>query len=238
MKRFVGLTLLALILIGICVRAASWQYDRHVTRSEFNKLIESNIQKPTLAESDLVNLSQSNLAWRQIKMSGTFQPQFEILIRNRYHNGEYGFGVITLFQSDSGKKYWVDRGWVKAGPDAKTPPKITPVNSKPTSITGRIHIEEINQSIAGTLFAMPRGDGTSELQKWNNQIQVDSEPIYLDLEDSAIKEFVPEYPTLLPELSNGPHLAYTLQWIIFAALVVIGYSMIIREDYRERKAIN
>jgi cytochrome oxidase assembly protein ShyY1 len=41
-------------------------------------------------------------------------------------------------------------------------------------------------------------------------------------EDLLLK---PKVPAQIPELSDGPHLAYALQWIFFAGL--IGYGRIL-----------
>ena len=38
----------------------------------------------------------------------------------------------------------------------------------------------------------------------------------------------PDVAAQLPELSDGPHMAYALQWIFFAGLVVYGRILIRR----------
>jgi len=232
MKRFLGLTVLALILIAICLQAASWQYDRHVKRSTYNSLIEANLDRPLLQEAQLASLTIEDISWRELQLTGNFEPRKEILVRNRYNNGEYGFGVVTLFRSNTGRNYWIDRGWTKAGPDAKTPPKTQPVDDSQVTILGRIHTDRIDRQIGGTLFAVPSGNGSSELRQWDNQEQIKTEPIYLDLIDVDNQAFLPSNPTLIPALSDGPHLAYTFQWVIFALLVLFGYVLVIREDFK------
>lgn len=232
MKRFLGLTVLAVILIAICLQAASWQYDRHVKRSTYNSLIEANLDRPLLQEAQLASLSIEDISWRELQLIGNFEPRKEILVRNRYNNGEYGFGVVTLFRSNTGRNYWIDRGWTKAGPDAKTPPKTQPVDNSQVTILGRIHTDRIDRQIGGTLFAVPSGNGSSELRQWDNQEQIKTEPIYLDLIAVDNQAFLPLSPTLIPALSDGPHIAYTFQWVIFALLVLFGYVLVIREDFK------
>jgi surfeit locus 1 family protein len=236
MKRFLGLTVLAVTLIAICLQAASWQYDRHIKRSSYNSLIEANLDRPLLQETQLASLSVEDISWRKLQLTGYFQPEKEILVRNRYNNGEYGFGVVTLFRSNTGKNYWIDRGWAKAGPDAKTPPKTQRIDDRQVIILGRVHTDRIDRQIGGTLFAVPNGSGSSELKQWDNQEQIKTEPIYLDLIDASDKTLVPLNPTLVPGLSDGPHLAYTFQWIIFSLLVLFGYGLVIREDLKERRS--
>jgi cytochrome oxidase assembly protein ShyY1 len=193
-----------------------------------NELIRANV-----AKAPITDLNLNEVAWRSIKITGRFSPESEILVRNRYHEGKYGFGVVTLFQSSAGKNYWVDRGWVVAGKDALTPPETQAVSNELISIQGRVRAENIESQIAGTVFAVPGNDGESQLARWNNEKEITTEPFYFDLINSDNSTFTPDVPAALPELSDGPHLAYSVQWILFAGLVLFGLYLVIRE---ERKA--
>lgn len=234
MKKIFGVTLLAILFIGICLRAADWQYDRHQARSSFNSLIEANLDRSTLNESEIPELGKDAIAWRLIELKGIFDQQREILIRNRYNNGQYGFGVVTLFISDAGRKYWIDRGWVEPGPDAKTPPKVSKIGTEEVTILGRARYGEIEKGVSGTVFALPNADGTFTLQKWNNSEGIETESFYIDLISTSNKDFDPEFPAPLPELSDGPHLAYTVQWLLFALFVIFGWFLILREEFRSK----
>lgn len=235
MRRFLGLTFLALIFIALCLQGARWQFDRHEVRSAKNDLIRANIDRPGISESELAGVPIREIAWRKIELTGNFVPTTEILVRNRYYQERYGFGVVTLFQSVSGKSYWVDRGWVPPGPDALTPPVRKPVTSEVVTLTGRVRIEDIENQIGGTVFALPRADGSSQLKIWNKEGAVDTEAIYIDLIEASDPAFNPDAPVALPVLSDGPHLAYTFQWLLFAGFVVFGWFLVIREDRRAKR---
>jgi surfeit locus 1 family protein len=228
MKRIVGATLLALFLVALCLQGARWQYDRHEVRHAKNELIRANVQKPFITEPELSTPIQ--IAWRTIELTGQFDPSNEILVRNRYHDGQYGFGVVTLFTSSSGKRYWVDRGWVKAGADAQTPPDVKVVDSAEVTITARVRVEDIESQISGTVFALPGNDGTTKLTKWDNESSLVTEPIYFDLISASRASLNPDVPTRIPELSDGPHLAYTVQWVLFALMVIFALYLVIREE--------
>jgi cytochrome oxidase assembly protein ShyY1 len=194
-------------------------------------LIRKNVSiAAPLTEDDLNSKTASEIAWRSIALEGNFDPSKEFLIRNRYHEGKYGFGVITLFISDSGKRYWIDRGWVIAGKDAQTPPVVQKVDSLPVEITARVRTSEIETRVKGSVFALPGADSTPKLVKWNSEQAIETEPIYFDLISSSNPEVTPEVATALPELSDGPHLAYSFQWILFIFLVLFAWYLIIRED--------
>ena len=231
MRRLITVSILALLLIFGCVQGALWQYDRYETRHANNELIRKNISIATLlTEDELSSKTASEIAWRSISLEGNFDPSKEFLIRNRYHEGKYGFGVITLFISNSGKRYWIDRGWVIAGKDAQTPPVIQKVDSLPIEITARVRTSEIESRVQGSVFALPVADSTPKLVKWNSEQAIETEPIYFDLISSSNPEVTPEVATALPELSDGPHLAYSFQWILFIFLVLFAWYLVLRED--------
>ena len=231
MRRLITVSTLALLLIFGCVQGALWQYERYETRHANNELIRKNISiAALLSEDELSSKTASEIAWRSISLEGNFDPSKEFLIRNRYHEGKYGFGVITLFISDSGKRYWIDRGWVIAGKDAQTPPVVQKVDSLPIEITARVRTSEIESRVQGSVFALPVADSTPKLVKWNSEQAIETEPIYFDLISSSNPEVTPEVATALPELSDGPHLAYSFQWILFIFLVLFAWYLVIRED--------
>lgn len=234
MRKILGATLLGILLIYACIQGALWQYDRHETRHAKNELIRQNVSLPTISETQLQTLSKSEVAWRKISLSGNFVPEKEILVRNRYHEGNYGFGVVTLFNSESGKSYWVDRGWVIAGKDAQTAPEVVPTDSSPISIEARVRVEGIESQVQGSVFAVPGNSGQQKLQKWNSDQSVNTEQVYLDLVSASNARITPEVPTALPIIGDGPHLAYSLQWIIFALLVVLAWVLVIREERRSQ----
>ena len=65
-------------------------------------------------------------------------------------------------------------------------------------------------------------------QSSNTATGIDS-PFYLDLLSGSVPELTPKVAAELPELSDGPHLAYAVQWIIFAGLIMYGRFLIRRE---------
>jgi cytochrome oxidase assembly protein ShyY1 len=230
MRRFVTITALALALIFGCFQGALWQYDRYQVRHANNDLIRNNVAKTLISESSLSSSKESEIAWRRIELVGAFDPSKEFLIRNRYHEGKYGFGVVTLFKSESGKKYWVDRGWVIAGKDAQTPPSVQKITNEKVQITAHVRVQDIESQVQGSVFAIPGSNSTPKLTKWNVDQSVATEPNYFDLISSSNPAFTPDVPTPLPELSDGPHLAYSFQWILFIFLVAFAWYLVIRED--------
>ena len=223
-KYFFLKSIVALALICLCLIAAQWQYNRGVDRHARNSLIEANIAAPNISLTSAVSDLKKN-EWRTVTTTGTFDSSKTILLRNRYFEGKYGFEFLTLFQNSSGQKFWVDRGWLIAGKDALTAPLIPSTPTGSVEITGRLRLD--SSLPRGSFFALP-ASGTGLISKWNAQNEVATEGFYLDLLNGSLSELTPNVPAQLPELSDGPHMAYALQWVFFGGLVGYGRILIRR----------
>jgi surfeit locus 1 family protein len=217
-------SIIALLLVILCLWGSQWQYHRGVDRHARNAVIEERIAKSPI-ELSSVKGNLPEYEWQSVVVNGSFNPDKQILLRNRYHDGKYGYEVLTLFTSSDNKSFWVDRGWVKAGATATTPPIVTELPQGQVSITGRLRLD--SSLPRGSFFALPgKGDGlVSEL---NAQSQLDTEKFYIDLLSGSDTSLTPEVTAQLPELSDGPHMAYALQWIFFGGLVIYGRILIRR----------
>ena len=214
-------TLIALLLIVGCLWASQWQYQRGIDRHQRNSAIEAAVLRPIIS---LDEVAENAIAfeWRTIETTGEFDPENQILLKNRYFEGVYGYEVLTRFQLLDGRNLWVDRGWVKAGKDARTAPVITPIPKGDVAIKARLRLDRSLPQ--GAFFALP-ATGAGMISKLNAQSGLKSEGFYLDLIGGADPLLKPKVPAQIPELSDGPHLAYALQWIFFAGL--IGYGRIL-----------
>ena len=221
-------SLIALLLIVMCIWAAQWQFQRGIDRHQRNSLIESQL---TLPEIDISKIASANtiditaFEWRTVSAAGQFNPAQQILLKNRYFEGVYGYEVLTRFKLTDGRYIWVDRGWVQAGATATTPPVITKVPNNEVSITGRFRLD--SSLPRGSFFALP-GSGEGLVSELNAQSQLDTEKFYIDLLSGSDPSLTPDVPAQLPSLSDGPHMAYALQWLFFGGLAVYGRFLIRR----------
>lgn len=217
-------SIIALLLIILCLWGSQWQYHRGVDRHARNNIIEKRIAQSPI-ELTTVKGDLADYEWQRVVVAGTFNPDKQILLRNRYNDGKYGYEVLTLFTSTDNKSFWVDRGWVQAGATATTPPVVTALPSGEVSISGRLRLD--TSLPRGSFFALP-GKGEGLVSELNAQSQLDTEKFYIDLLSGSEKSLTPEVTAQLPELSDGPHMAYALQWIFFGGLVLYGRILIRR----------
>lgn len=217
-------SLIALALVVLCLWGAQWQYHRGVDRHARNTVIEERITRDAIALSEIDGNLENN-EWQTVSTSGSFDQSQQILLRNRYSEGKYGYEVLTLFTSTTGKKFWVDRGWVQAGATATTPPVITKVPDSEVNITGRFRLD--SSLPRGSFFALPNS-GEGLVSELNAQSQMDTEKFYIDLLSGSDPSLTPDVPAQLPSLSDGPHMAYALQWLFFGGLAIYGRFLIRR----------
>ena len=235
MKRFfnpVSLlqSLVALALVAGCLFAAQWQFSRGANQSATNKIIAANLDLPSLSMNEIKDLDAVSNQWRKVTLQGSFSQDKQELVRNRYHEGKFGFEVLTLFTATNGENFWVDRGWVAAGPNAATPPIVEPVASGNLEITARIRSENLSRQLQGSFFVTR---ATSEKPESIKKLQgAEASAYYLDLLGSPDGNVKPLTEIELPELSNGPHYAYGIQWLAFALLALIGRFLLFRETKR------
>jgi cytochrome oxidase assembly protein ShyY1 len=220
----------ALLLIAGCLWAAQWQYHRGVDRAERNNQIEARADLPAITIAKAKIDAPAN-EWRAIKVSGEFDSTRQILLRNRYFEGKYGFEVLTAFNEIGGDEFWVDRGWVQAGASATIAPELPALPTGTVTIEGRLRLDRSLPQ--GKFFAIPTGGKGGLISEANaqssNQESGINSSFYIDLLSGDKPELSPAVPAALPELSDGPHFAYALQWIIFGGLVVYGRFLIRRE---------
>jgi len=220
-------SLIAILLIAGCLWASQWQFHRGQDRSARNATIEERIDIPA-ADLNLLKSTVEENEWRAITTTGTFDANQQILLRNRYFEGKYGYAVLTRFTTESDDSIWVDRGWVAAGASATVAPETPPVPAGIVSITARLRLDSSLPS--GSFFALPINRDGELISKLNAQSGSASEDYYLDLIEGSLPSLTPTAPAEIPSLSDGPHLAYAVQWVLFAGLVVYGRYLIRKMD--------
>ncbi len=219
-------TVLALVLIGLCLWASHWQYARGVARHHRNFVISSHVNQP-VTTLDAIGGDVAGAEWRKVSITGKFDPSHQILLRNQYSQGAYGFDLLTLFTDSASRTFWVDRGWIAPGKSATATPQLPVTSSGDVAITGRIRLEDSLPQ--GSFFAITPGS-KNLISKWNAQSKTSgkTENFYVDLLSASDPAMSPAVPVELPELTDGPHMAYALQWLFFAGLAGYGRLLLRR----------
>ena len=231
-----------LVLVG-CIALFSlgiWQLQRLDSRRSFNATVEQRFDEPVVSLTELipdgiVNNSDgaielaTSVEWRAVTASGTYLPEHELRVVNRSQNGRAGDNLVVPLQLDDGRVLLVSRGFVPLGIEDPEIPALE------VEVTGRLHPSQERSLLGardpaeGVLTEVQRLD----LVRLDPQIPGDLLPVYMDLLSSVPPEIpgLPE-PVIAPDLSEGNHLSYAIQWFTFSLAVLAGWAVALRVSWR------
>jgi surfeit locus 1 family protein len=223
-------TLLVFLGTAVCIRLGIWQLDRLEQRREFNAQVVSMQAAPMLDLNAGTPDDISSMEWRAVTVTGEYDFENQVALRNRYHETRYGYHLVTplLF---NGTAVLVDRGWVPADADWRDfdiPGAVT--------LTGQIRLGQGKPVIGGVADALPE-DG-SPLKVWNNldvermaaQFPYPILEVYIqpDVGDGDVTPPIAYQPEI--ELTEGSHFGYAFQWFTFATILFVGYPFYLRKQ--------
>lgn len=226
-----------LVFIGtaVCIRLGIWQLERLEGRRTFNAQVESMRAAEPLNLNENIPSDIKSMEWRAVTVTGEYDFENQIALRNQYHNNEYGYHLITplLF---NGTAVLVNRGWIPA--ETNSAPQDWRVYDETGKVTihGLIRLGQGKPAFGGVADALPL-DGT-KLEVWNN---LDIEKISAQFSYPILKIFIQpnidENDSIPPiayqptiELTEGSHFGYAIQWFIFATILFFGYPFYLRKQ--------
>ena len=231
-------TLLVLLAVVVMVRLGIWQLDRLAQRKAFNARVEAQLFEPAL---ELTNpnlaLDLYNMEYRDAKVSGEYDHENQVVLRNQDWQGRLGVHLLTpLIIDGSEQAMMVDRGWVPyedftAGNlEQYDQPGVVEVN-------GPIRRSQTKPLIGGQEDQLP-GPGEPPLMAWywininsiSDQLPYELLPVYLHSSPDPTLDKLPYRSQQELELTEGSHLGYAFQWFTFAAILGIGYPIYVRKE--------
>ncbi len=228
---------LAALAVGLFLAAGFWQLSRLSDRIARNDLIRSRAaSEPVLLSAALATVTgdpSHELEYRTVTVTGTYDPERELLVRSRSLGGLPGFHVVTpLLVGD--EAVLVNRGFV---PQELDDPPIGPASPPAGTVTVQGRVRASTEAPA--IGPKDPTEGLLELVFWldveriSRQMPYRLAPVTLEL-ISQKPGSTSELPVILPEpvLDDGPHRGYAIQWFSFALIGLVGYALLIRRTAR------
>jgi cytochrome oxidase assembly protein ShyY1 len=239
--RWIAMLLLVVVLIPIMVKLGFWQFHRHEHKVAHNDLISANIKRKPVSADEILAVGaklSADLQWRQVTATGVYDTDHQVLARQRSQNDVVGLYVVTPLVTADGRTLLVNRGWVANPPKATDRPDVPPAPSGRVTVTGRLRPDETRKDSGIRDKEVPEGQvmriSAAELGPESTH------PLY-----GGYIELITETPTpakapaLVAEPDDedlGPHLAYAVQWWIFALALLSMYIKLIRSEAKELEA--
>ncbi len=219
-------------MAAVCVKLGIWQLDRLHGRRDVNARIRVGLALPARPLGDLLaDHPATALGFRQVTVTGTYETSDEVILYGRTLDGENGNHLLTpLRPSDGGPLVIVDRGWVPFEMDSPPVDAAAPPSGEVT-VTGALFPPDAMGGGALTTPTVSRVDLTQLAATFGEDVL----PMYVLLaeQDPAQPNDLPR-PAPLPELTEGPHLSYAIQWFAFAMIALVGLVVLVRRDLRDQ----
>ncbi|MGA0230451.1 MAG: SURF1 family protein [Ilumatobacteraceae bacterium] len=240
--RWIAFHLLVVVGVVAMVNLGFWQLRRLDERRAFNAVVEASYDSTPVSFGQLVDrdwradadglgaVDDSGIAWRLVTVSGTYDESASLRVVNRSQYGRAGDNLVAPLHLDDGRVVLVNRGFVPLGVDDP------PLPGTEVEVLGRLRPSEERSAVGardpsdGLLTEVQRLD----LVRLSRQF-TGLAPVYLELVSSSPAEAdgLPQ-PVVRPDLSEGSHLSYAVQWFIFAGAAVVGWVLAVRLSIRRR----
>lgn len=235
LRRAVGLLVLAVVLAVACVFLGRWQWHRHVARDAAIRLVEQNYTADPVPLAELLPDDGATLdpgdVWRQAVVTGTYDADAAVLLRNRPVDGQPGFHVLVPLVQDDGTVLVVDRGWVAWDRDASGEVDVPQPPAGDVEVTVHLRPDEpasTREAPAGQVQAVNVAQVLAA-----GGVAAPSYAAY----GGAITEAPAAATTLgalpAPSTDPGSHLSYAFQWWTFAAGSLVAFTWLARRELLE-----
>ena len=234
--RRIALLVVALVIAGVCVRLGFWQLHRLAWRRGLNASIEAGLAAAPVPIGSLLGGGEpvQGLAYRQVEATGTYDPSHEVILYGRTQDDRPGNHVLTPLVLADGTAVLVDRGWIpfQANPPLPVPGTGAAPGGSVTVAGYLIAPDDSSPPGAAPVTVIQRID----LTLLSGQMPYRLAPMALLLRSQGPPQTgaLPA-PAPLPELTEGPHLSYAIQWFAFATIALVGAFLVWRRDRRDER---
>lgn len=218
-------TLAAALLIPLFLAAGHWQWNKAVLKAERQQQLDARGARSALAVP-ATPADAETLNYRKLVARGHYEPQFQILIDNRTHNGQAGYHVVTPLHVDgSDVRLLVNRGWIPAPGDRQQIPAFdTPTD--PVQVKGMAIIPPARFFTLGSPNSVNGQAWQSvwqnlDLERYRASVGFPIQPVVLQLDPTTTGDdgFVREWQR--PDERRFVNVGYALQWWGFAATTLV-----------------
>lgn len=234
-RRWFGYLGLAIVFAAVCVGLSRWQVARLDETHAANQLVIRNYHSTPVVVGDALPTLGSFSAeqqWKQVKVTGRYLLNDQLLVRNRPLNGQPGFEVLDPLLLANGSVFVVDRGYVPIGNKQDRPDSIPEPRSGTVTVVARLQANEPNLAgrtgLKGELATIHLPDVA----------QLVGKPTYTGAYGLLVSESpaASVRPTAMPEpqFDEGLHISYAIQWVIFGIMAFLGLAYAVRQEYRMR----
>lgn len=233
-RRWVLFGLVVALLASLAWYLGEWQFGRLDERRDRNALVRAAEDAPPVPVDDLMSVDEPVAPedeWRRVTATGEYAVSDTVVVRYRTREGRSGVDLVVPLVTDDGTALLVDRGWLatrNSGIDGSD------LDALPAPPAGEV-------TITGWVRRDATGDATSVTAQSTRAVSSEAigdaldREVYAGFVDLVEESPAPEDPLAaaeLPDLDDGPHFFYGLQWWFFGLLALVGFGYLAYDEWR------
>jgi cytochrome oxidase assembly protein ShyY1 len=209
-----------------------WQFDRLEDRRADNEVVRLNEAQPPAPVEDVLRPGRpvrEQDEWRVVSATGEYAVEDTVIVRYRTREGIAGVDVVVPLVTSSGASLLVDRGWLRTENAGTADPDDVPdPPSGEVTVTGYVRADGSGDSTAVT----DRSTRAVSSERIGEALGLEVYGGFVELRSETPEPATALEPVELPELDDGPHFFYGLQWWFFGVLAVFGFGYLAYDERR------
>lgn len=218
-----------------CAFLAQWQIDRREQAlEEINRVVSNYDEDPVPYEEvrDLYRAPSAEDEWTVTAVTGEYLEQETRLVRNRARSGSIGYEQLVPFAVSGGEDVVVvNRGWLPTdSADGSRAAYMPQPPEGEVELVMRLKPAEPaidREAPAGQLASVDTAEYSADIGR-----ELMPGAYGLMASEDPPPEESPR-PAQRPELDEGPHLSYSMQWYAFGLLGLVGWGYAARIQARQ-----
>ena len=234
--RWIVLSVSIVVFVVLCVMLGFWQLDRLEERRSRNAVMSNRLAADPVAIADIdaalgaaegTATTPEELEFTLVEATGSFVGEGGVFVRSQVWNGQAGTHGVYAFELADGSGVLVNVGWYPLGAE---PASILDIHPGNVSIITILRATQERPAIGreepdGILTSVARID----IERLARQFDLELKQYWLQLVQPDDPVSIP-IAAELPELDEGSHLSYAVQWFSFAVIAIGGYMAMVRKE--------
>jgi cytochrome oxidase assembly protein ShyY1 len=215
-------------------RLGEWQFDRLHDREQRNEWTRTNLAADPAPVEDVLSVDadvDADQEWLRVRAAGVYDAGATVVVRYQTREGDSGVDLVTPLVTTGGTVLLVNRGWVPSDDPGASSAELPEPPAGEVDVVGYVRADATGRGIEVQ-------DGSTRAISSREIGETLDGPVYRGFVEAATETPEPAVAVErveLPDLGEGPHFFYGLQWWFFGALAVFGFAYLVRDEMRNRR---
>ena len=238
--RWIIFSILVVFIAVSCAILGFWQLGRLQERKTANVVTASRLVRDpvplaevrkALQPSEGVRPDPSDYEFTRVTAGGMLIDKGRVLVRSQVVNGQAGVHAVFPLDLGDGVAVLVNIGWFPLGADPGPVATLFPPSGQ-LNLNGLLRSDQLRPAFGrreaeGRLETVARID----IGRIQQQVALPLLPFWIQMTEPDDPDLLP-VPMPLPDVDEGPHLSYAVQWFSFGGIALVGYLALMRKELR------